>query len=462
MGNLFFKGMSLSANKVKRLVITSGDISDVDGFFALAEYAKTGMDVLFVMNFPAYVGVVEQDVYFEKENPGLGFLYSAQQVFDNVPKDCPDTYKEFMSKYDDINDANYRMKSAMTDLAFTMATNVWAEVGTAEARGQLFFLIGGANTVNPFSAQAIKNEVLMFSDATPKSSVRIPAQHGAIYDETGHSCKDKFALSDFSEIYIDFNGSMAFFDDDCWLVQALTSADVLPKIRGAFIMGGVEAEKPPQTMPAIAGKLNRLSSATMNQLYHPRNTARFLALLDRHRIPAHVVTNNAVGDLTTWSDPARAHKTYDGVDRFLKANELAGAYLGRLARAYYETRWGSPPPRKAFDYYTALALCRAAREDGAAAADRFLFYSGELGVARVSVQGDWAAALEAYAGGVDVEPAAGDSDFVRAKKESFRRELAAMRGLAPLPSLRVVAAAFESDPDTRRLALCCPKSPAPA
>ncbi len=41
----------------KNLIISSGDISDVDGFYALACYAKTGSDVLFVMNYPAYVAV---------------------------------------------------------------------------------------------------------------------------------------------------------------------------------------------------------------------------------------------------------------------------------------------------------------------------------------------------------------------------------------------------------------------
>jgi hypothetical protein len=39
----------LHTNK-KVLIITSGDISDIDGFLALAEYAKTGADALFVID----------------------------------------------------------------------------------------------------------------------------------------------------------------------------------------------------------------------------------------------------------------------------------------------------------------------------------------------------------------------------------------------------------------------------
>ena len=80
----------------KAMIISSGDISDVDGFFALAEYAKTGADVLFIMNYPAYINVAAEDPTFETKNPGLGFKYSAQQVFDSLPADCPDTYLGFM------------------------------------------------------------------------------------------------------------------------------------------------------------------------------------------------------------------------------------------------------------------------------------------------------------------------------------------------------------------------------
>ncbi len=52
----------------------SGIVSDVDGFLALAEYAKTGSDVLFIMNYPAYVGVAEHEVdaSYAESNPGLG------------------------------------------------------------------------------------------------------------------------------------------------------------------------------------------------------------------------------------------------------------------------------------------------------------------------------------------------------------------------------------------------------
>ena len=49
---------------------------------ALAEYARTGADVLFVINYPAYVGVApaDADPAYAEANPGLGFRYSAAQA----------------------------------------------------------------------------------------------------------------------------------------------------------------------------------------------------------------------------------------------------------------------------------------------------------------------------------------------------------------------------------------------
>lgn len=41
---------------MKQLIINTGDISDADGFLCIAEYAlTTDADILFIMNFPAYL-----------------------------------------------------------------------------------------------------------------------------------------------------------------------------------------------------------------------------------------------------------------------------------------------------------------------------------------------------------------------------------------------------------------------
>ncbi len=63
------------------------------------------------------------------------------------------------------------------------------------------------------------------------------------------------------------------------------------------------------------------NSATMNQLYHPRRTASFFALLAQNsHIPVFTITNNVVHDLATFADPEKKQKTLDGVLNFLQSN----------------------------------------------------------------------------------------------------------------------------------------------
>ena len=392
------------------LIITSGDVSDVDGFLALAEYAKTGADVLYTMNYPAYLAGDAAEDDFEQKHPGLGFRYGVDRV--------------------DAQTSTERMKSDLTNLAFTMATRVWNEASPA---GRLLFMIGGVNKVNPFSPLAVKNELVTFAPFV-STTPNLNPEPGALYDANGQSLP-RVLPPTATEIYVDFNGSMAFFDEDSWLVQALASNS--NNVKGAFVMGGVEANKPPQTMPAIAGRLNRLSCATMNQLYHPPNTARFFQFLESHAIPVYIVPNNAVASL----------ENDDGVDRFLAANCLKGEYLGNITRTYYATG----APRKPFDMYTAVAL-RAVLSGNLQHPTMRLFYSGELGISLLGTSSSsWDEAVAAYAQNINVTADTNDSDFVRAKKESFIRELELLRGLPTLPSLPVAAPTFVLDTDSRRL-----------
>ena len=64
------------------LIITTGDASDFDGFMALPLYYKAAkkhnMDVMFIMNFPAYFGkpdVEQTSDHDRRADLGLGFDY---------------------------------------------------------------------------------------------------------------------------------------------------------------------------------------------------------------------------------------------------------------------------------------------------------------------------------------------------------------------------------------------------
>ena len=68
----------------QHLIISTGDISDVDGFLALAEYARTGSSCLFIMNYPAFLDPSISESHPETKNAdGLGFTYGCHTVMPN-------------------------------------------------------------------------------------------------------------------------------------------------------------------------------------------------------------------------------------------------------------------------------------------------------------------------------------------------------------------------------------------
>jgi hypothetical protein len=119
-------------------------------------------------------------------------------------------YTSFLDRYKALPSANDRMKSAMTDVAFEMTKRVWQE---NQSHGRFIFCIGGVNAINPFSATAVKNEIVVYADAVSEDAQRINPKEGAFYDMSGKTL-EQFDLGGYDEIYMDFNGSMAFFNSE--------------------------------------------------------------------------------------------------------------------------------------------------------------------------------------------------------------------------------------------------------
>ena len=126
-------------------------------------------------------------------------------------KDETEPYKKFLQRYES-RAPNDKMKAAMTDIAFEMTRKVWLDL-PAESRGKCFFCIGGVNAINPFSAMAVKNEIAVYADIMPDDAARISVDEGSFYDMHGQKLVSPLNLSEYDEIYMDFNGSMAFFGD---------------------------------------------------------------------------------------------------------------------------------------------------------------------------------------------------------------------------------------------------------
>ena len=135
-------------------------------------------------------------------------------------------YNAFLDRYKALPSKNDVMKAAMTDIAFEMTQRVWQDL-PVERRGSCFFCIGGVNAVNPFSPKAVKNEIVVYASAISDDAKRIPPEEGAFYDMSGQAVAP-LDLSQYGEIYMDFNGSMAFFSED-WR-QRLSDPSVVGKV----------------------------------------------------------------------------------------------------------------------------------------------------------------------------------------------------------------------------------------
>ena len=119
---------------------------------------------------------------------------------------------------------------------------------------------------------------------------------------------------------------------------------------------------------------------------------------------------------------------------------IAGNFISKLAQRHYESQYN--PPRKPFDYYTAVALVRFMKYNDVDEnmPRRRVFYSRKYGITLVSEGDTWDWTRESYvsrANRANTKPADGDSDFERNKKRTFELEFEVLRGLEQLPSLVV-------------------------
>jgi hypothetical protein len=262
-------------SKATKLIVTAADLGNIDSLYALAAYARTGADVAFVLNYPAYLGVgaQESDPLFPERNPGLGYRYGAAEVLAAVSAAPPEAYAAFMERYPPGN-ANGRMRCALTDLAFALATRVWDDApgpsqggqgGGGAAKGSLYFCIGGTCSVNPCPLAAIQNEVLVYAglvEGGADAAARLEPRQGAVYGAGGRVREPEWG--EYADVYLDCNGPMAFWTE-AWQERLARAAG--DRVRGAFVAGGVRAELPEVATPppaAPGGARNCLGDATRN------------------------------------------------------------------------------------------------------------------------------------------------------------------------------------------------------
>jgi hypothetical protein len=419
------------ATSSKQLIIVSGDISDVDGFYGLAKYAQIGADVLFVMNYPAYLSeTIEYNAPCTENELGLGYTYGLKAVKD-ITRDkysSDEKFAAYQRLLDSCSQSSHNpkqiFKTALDRMAFFMANKVWDESQSTVPKGKLYYCSGDCNSINPFHVNIIKNELFVYASLLEANgyfdSDRLPTTAMSyILSSPNNMTTLSGLLYTYKSIYLDFSGSMAFYNST-W---QRSISQCQNQIKACVVMGGVQSNAEPKTQPSIQNSLNRLSCATMNQLYHPSNTKLFFDFLKTNKVDTYVVSNNTAHDLATKG--ADNSPTDNGWKKFIRNNNIYTPFLEIIASAYYNSLYR--PPRKAFDYYSALVLATLVQNRQVSCLPKQLWYDNTLGVSFISACANFQSVLEQYQWNVgDLQNDASSDTFAEKRKRSFIQEFAAL------------------------------------
>ena len=304
-----------------KLIITCGDISGIDGFISVALYARTGADLIFIMNLPqSYDPSIARG---EQPPYGLGFNYKKGNEGDatKIVKNCERLVKGIWNE-NKIRDGQrlyyvYKQKAIDND----------------DPKNYFY------NTINPFSEDFLK----VYDDGMDSQMVPSPEEAMLAVQTDGQANgkeKDSAsqAIKEYTEIYMDMNGPCSFYDGENEISKfIMEKANV---IKGLYIMGGVHALEPSTTMNK-PDKINRVPLATMNQVYAPEKAGALMNLLSDR---LHVVSNNEVV----------AHGSYTKLDFFNRYYEYFGPAMDNVMVQYFS----GLPDVKLYDVMNSLVLIK--------------------------------------------------------------------------------------------------------
>lgn len=350
----------------KMLIITTGDASDADGFISVAMYARTGADLMFIMNLPAMYSpemnerLTRNTANAKNANATANFKYPphAKSGIDFLT----------VLKNEQGLGFNYRQPiehsaESLCQLCYTIVKCIWDENTTG---GNLYFIQskgsdGGGyiyNKINPFGS-ILNSEFEVYKDVEYTNVSYVKTDVGEI------------AINAYEEIYMDGNGSFAFYDAKSnpetnlkgWF-DTLKSAS---KLKAISLMAGVEMSKDlpnPVTLGPMPGMINRLAEATMNQVYSPQGFKDFIEdFKDANGVNWYITTNNEVNRTANYhiKDNPRfpAGDAKNALDTLV--SELGSlvsdenSMLRKVVNSYYAL--GSDK-RKLFDVMSSLTLTK--------------------------------------------------------------------------------------------------------
>lgn len=352
----------------KKIIVTSGDCSDFDGFLALPIYYKAAVEnkanIYFMMTYPKYLNphkihtdksTDKNEMYDDKDIDGLGYNYGFDYLLQTWTNSNPEqiiAISNILRKNDNINNTDYQ--TGMRDITVQIIKHIWSMCNSLDLshKPNIYIVDNNYyNTFNPFSSKAIKNEVFVYGSVLFKSPP-IDSQYVKVIDQDtfiNDHCKNS------NEIYMDMNGSMA------WYTNEISKEFKNEKIKCCVVMGGVEPELGIDTLSSIPTILDRLSTATMNQLYHVAHTSKFFS---EHSNKCIFVTNNAINKHYNWT-ASEISKDFKNdiralIQKMLQIENDFITPIEDLFDAYYEPKKGREKP---FDLISAYELYKYMKND---------------------------------------------------------------------------------------------------
>jgi hypothetical protein len=282
---MYVQGKAATFNaRNRRLIISTGDTSDVDGFISVAMYAQTGADLLFIINLPA------------PYDPSKEWSVTDEEVLRTIASDNSRTIAEEFNKYpgamgDYGKGYTYKRNAStgnlLVKMCIVLVTRIWKE----NKGEKLYFAIGEEfgdtyrfyyNDVNPFG-HILLHDLDVYKDVYKSvltNTETFPDLKSFPFPE----------LNRYAHIYMDMNGSCAFYRGSLKAtVEKIVDSD---KFRGLYVMGGVEGFKESSTQKSLV--LNRIPIATMNQVYAPRKAGELIMHCIQCNRPVFFVSNNEV------------------------------------------------------------------------------------------------------------------------------------------------------------------------
>jgi hypothetical protein len=278
---------------MSKLIITTGDISDVDGFICLADYVKnTDADILFIMNYPAYF-----NYDYEKQNDYIiqnGFNYGLKELL----KITFERYKNYYNllgviDIDDIKSKNDFMK-AYKLISYLIVKKIFDEAKGIHKNNKLIFLDGGINSKNFISSNCIKNELILYKNYIEEFIIVKKINLNINTDNLFNKQINLNNYDKYEEIYIDMCGSVSFYKH---LNFISLFEHIKERIKGFYIMGGILSNVIPQTTSItsdLSTNFRKPKQATANQYYSPNEYIKLLKFTKSNNIPIFVIPNNSI------------------------------------------------------------------------------------------------------------------------------------------------------------------------